>query len=45
MSVGALDLAILLVYLAGVVALGTWVGRRAAASPTSCSAAATGPGG
>ncbi|MEM7585770.1 MAG: sodium:solute symporter [Acidobacteriota bacterium] len=29
MNVGALDLAILLVYLAGVVALGTWVGRRA----------------
>ena len=27
MSVGAVDLAILLVYMAGVVALGTWVGR------------------
>jgi SSS family transporter len=28
-SVGALDLGILLVYLAGVVALGTWIGRGA----------------
>ncbi len=27
MSIGAIDLAILLVYMAGVVALGTWVGR------------------
>ena len=27
MSVGAVDLAILLIYMAGVVALGTWVGR------------------
>ena len=29
LSVGAVDLGILLTYLAGVVALGTWVGRRA----------------
>jgi SSS family transporter len=29
MSVGAVDLAILLVYMAGVVALGSWVGRGA----------------
>jgi len=28
MSVGAVDLAILMVYMAGVVALGTWVGRK-----------------